>query len=153
MSDYKQDPQTKPFIAHSADNRFSTTLFSSFHMIGSLIGSFIAILLGSVGILMLNSSQGGELLLLSGGSVFVAAGFALLYWLARTRGEFTLERALLLNASCALGGLGLLLTLVSGYPLLMLIGMLMGFSASVGVWCAVWNVAFLRPKALTGSLA
>jgi len=126
MSDYKQDPQTKPFIAHSADNRFSTTLFSSFHMIGSLIGSFIAILLGSVGILMLNSSQGGE---------------------------FTLERALLLNASCALGGLGLLLTLVSGYPLLMLIGMLMGFSASVGVWCAVWNVAFLRPKALTGSLA
>lgn len=153
MAGYNRDPENKTFTAQSAENRFLPSLFSPFHMIASLIGSFVAILLGSVGILMLNASEGIQLLYLLSGSFLVAAGFALLYWLARTRGEFTLERALLLNASCAMGGLGLLLMLVTGHVFLALIGLLLGLMASVGVWCAVWNVGFLRSKTLTGSLA
>lgn len=148
MLNYNQESQTKPFASQS----LTSFLFHSFHLIGSLIGSFVAIILGSIGVIMLNASQetiSGML----GGAILVAGGFGLLYGLARTRGEFTLERALLLTASCTLGAMGVLFASATGIIFLALIGLVLGLAGSVGVWLAVWNVSFLRAKTLTGRLA
>ena len=149
MLNYNQEKQTQIFASQS----LSSFLFHSFHLIGSLIGSFIAIILGSIGVIMLNASQGNLLSEMLGGAILVAGGFGLLYGLARTRGEFTLERALLLTASCTLGAMGVLFASATGIIFLALIGLVLGLAGSVGVWIAVWNVSFLRAKTLTGRLA
>jgi hypothetical protein len=148
MLNYNQENQTKIFASQS----LSSFLFQSFHLIGSLIGSFIAIIFGSIGVIMLNASQDTMSGML-GGAILVAASFGLLYGLARSRGEFTLERALLLTASCTLGGMGVLFASATGIIVLALIGLVLGIAGSVGVWLAVWNVSFVRSKTLTGRLA
>jgi hypothetical protein len=82
-----------------------------------------------------------------GAALLVAGAFALLLGLARTRGSLSAERLLGLVGSCALGGLATMPLVAehSDAPA-MLLGLVLGALALVGVWMSVWRVGTAAPQ-------